>query len=168
MCLKEHRSANVLLHGENGGIEALEMPRLQDSLVLGSERDHLVGLGDGGGKRFLNQQVEPGTEQGRGDSMVMDGGDRNRCGMDAEVGRKHLVDGRKDRDGEAGLDVCGARRIWFDSGNKLDCLAGSFQFAIDTKVIAAECSGSHHGNAEIAFADYCYAPLPSTALRQRP
>ena len=99
--------------------------------------------------------------------MMRGRGDGYGCRMDAEVGCEHLVDGRKDRDGEAGLDVCGARRIWFDSGNKLDCLAGSFQFAIDTKVIAAECSGSHHGNAEIAFADYCYAPLPSTAFRQR-
>jgi hypothetical protein len=41
------------------------------------------------------------------------------------------------------------------------------KFAIDTKVVAAKRTRSSNGNAQYGFGGYLYAPLPSTAFRQR-
>jgi hypothetical protein len=99
--------------------------------------------------------------------MVIGRRDRDRCGVNVKVGRKQLIDGCEDRNGEFGSRIRGAGGFRLNPGDQSDSLAGSFEFAIDTKVIAAECAGAYNGNAEIAFAGYCYAPLPSTAFKQR-
>jgi hypothetical protein len=74
---------------------------------------------------------------------------------------------RKDRDTVFGSSILGAARIWFDRGNKSDSEPTRFEFAIDTEMIATKGAGSSYRNTQDGLAGRFYAPLPSTALRQR-
>jgi hypothetical protein len=65
------------------------------------------------------------------------------------------------------LCFSGARGIWFNHSGENDSLPSQLKIAIDTKMIATESSGTDYGNTTIAFNGYRYAPLPSTAFRQR-
>ena len=67
----------------------------------------------------------------------------------------------------------GAAGVGFKSRRQLDSGSGGFEFAVDTQMIAAK--GSRPGNRDaqplgtsLGATVYFAAPLPSTALRQRP
>ena len=61
--LEEHGAAQLRLHGQHRGIEALQVAGLQDALAPLCARDQIVGLGKTGGQRLFNQQVEARIEQ---------------------------------------------------------------------------------------------------------
>ena len=65
------------------------------------------------------------------------------------------------------MRVGSARAVGLDRGDQSYAPAGRLKFTVDTKMVAAKCAGADDGNAYIALACDCYAPLPSTAFRQR-
>jgi hypothetical protein len=78
-----------------------------------------------------------------------------------------FLDGGEDRDGVFRFGFGGTCRIGFDRRHERDSLAVCFEIAIDTKMVAAECARTDYGNTANALVCDCYAPLPSTARRQR-
>jgi hypothetical protein len=97
----------------------------------------------------------------------MHGGNCDGRRVDMQIRCKQLVDRGEYGDCIAGFCFGSACAVRFHCGNQNDTLTGSLKFAVDTKMIAAECAGADDGNPYIAFACDCYAPLPSTAFRQR-
>lgn len=79
--------------------------------------------------------------------MVMHGGNGNGSGANLQISRKQFIDRSEDRDAVFLFSLGGTNRIRLDGGDESDAFAGRFQFAIDTKVIAAEGAGSDDGSA---------------------
>jgi hypothetical protein len=61
----------------------------------------------------------------------------------------------------------GAVRVRLDGCRQSNAVAGGFQFAVDAEMVAAKGAGSGNGDAQDGLTGYCFAPLPSTASRQR-
>jgi len=99
--------------------------------------------------------------------MVMHGGDCDGRRIEVEIRREQLVNRLEYGDSEGRFRLGGACPVRFHCSNQSDALSGGLKFAVDTKMVAAECAGADNGNPNIAFACDCYAPLPSTAFRQR-
>ena len=141
--LKEHGSAEVALHGEDGGIEAFEMSGLKDASVTPGEGDELVGLGERSGEGFFDEAVDAGGEKLRGDGAVMDGGHGDDGSVESEIGRERGIDGGEDGNAVAFGDRGGARRIRLNGGDE-----GSLgHLAEDAQMVAPEGSGADHGDA---------------------
>ena len=100
--------------------------------------------------------------------MVMHGGHCDRRGIEFEVGGKKFVNRSEDGDCEIFASFGRTQSLGLDGGNERNRLAEGFEFAIDTKVIAAKGAGSGDRDSRDGTVGYCAAPLPSTALRQRP
>lgn len=164
---KEHGTAKLRLNGQNGRIEAFEVTGLENAIVLFGNRDQFVGLRRGSREGLFDEQVETGFEQYRCNGVMLRSWNGYSCGVELEIGGEQFFDGGEDRDCIFGFGFRGAGRIGFDGRNESGALIGRFEFAVDTKMIASERPGSNYGNATIAFACDCYAPLPSTARRQR-
>jgi hypothetical protein len=167
MRLKEHGPAQLGLHGEHGGVEALEVSGLENALLLFGESDEIVGFGQRGGQGLFDEKIEARVEQRGGDRVVMDRGHGNTGGVEMKVGHKHFVCCGKDRDGVVRGGLGCARGVGLNGGDQRDRLPGRFKLAIDTKMVAAEGARAGNGDAGDGLACYCAAPLPSTALRQR-
>jgi len=165
--LEKHGAAELWLDGEDGGVEALKMAGLEDAAALFSASDQVVGFSESGGERLFDEQVDAGFEQGRGYGVVVDGGNGDGGGVEMEVGGEESFDRSEDGDCVLFGGVGGAGRVGLNCGGEGDTEAGRFQFAIDTKVIAAKSAGSGNGNAQNGRDCYGFAPFPSTALRQR-
>lgn len=144
------------------------MTYLQDAAGLFGTGDQVVGFGQRGADGLFYQDVDAGFEQGAGDGMVVDGGNGDGGGVEAQIGFQKLFDRRKDGDAVLGFGFGGVAGVGVDGRGKLDACAGLFQFAIDTKVVAPEGSGAGNGDTQLGAACYFSAPFPSTALRQRP
>ena len=167
MRLKEHGAAQLGLDGEDGGIETLKMAGLQDAAVLFGESEKIVGLGKRGRDRLFDEDVESRLEQGSGDSVVVGRGNSDTGCIEMKTSGEQRIDGGVDGDAVFVGGFGGAGRVRLEGGDQRDGQTGSFEFAIDTKMIAAESAGSGNGDAYDGFAGYWEAPLPSTALRQR-
>lgn len=98
---------------------------------------------------------------------MLQGRNRHRCSSKPDIGCQQFLDGSKDRDRVFGFSLSGAGRVRLNGRDQRNALTSQFQFAIDAEMIAAKCAGSNDGDATIAFAWDCYAPLPSTARKQR-
>jgi hypothetical protein len=160
----------VLLHGEDGGVEALEVAGLEDAVTTVRAGDEIVGLGEGGGERLFDEQIEAGVEELRGHGVVKDRGHGDRGGVEMKVGGEQGLGSGEDRNSVLGGVVLGAGGIGIDGGNQGDRLTGLFQLAIDAEVILAEGAAARDGNAQLLSGSYFPSPSwsPSTALRQRP
>lgn len=79
MGLKEHGPLEARLHGENGGVEALQVAHLQDALVQFGATNQVVGFVQAGGDGFFHQDVEAGFKELCSNGMMLHGrnGDRN-------------------------------------------------------------------------------------------
>jgi hypothetical protein len=99
--------------------------------------------------------------------MMVHGGDGYAGGVEMEVGGEQLHNRGIDRNCVLGRFCRGTGRVRLDGGNEANAQPGCFQFAVDTKMVAAKGSGPGNGDAQIILAGYLYAPFPSTALRQR-
>ena len=139
-------------------IEAFEMARLKDALVLCGERDKFVSLRGGRSQRLFDKQIQTSAQQSRCYAVVVHGGYSNARCLYAKIGPPQLLNRIEDRDGKPRGSFSSARRVWLDGSNKSHTRAGSLKFAIDTKMIPAERTGADNGNAQIAFACDCYAP----------
>ena len=73
--LDEHRAVHARLHRAEGPVIALDMPTLQHEPPLAGERDQLVGLGERGRNRLLDQQVQAVLQAIARDGVVPVGGD---------------------------------------------------------------------------------------------
>ena len=94
--LKEHGPPDFWLDRKDGGIEALEMARLQDALAFLSAGDEVVGLRKAGGEGLFNQEVESSFEQSRGHGVMMHSGHGDGCGVEVQIGGQQLLNGRED------------------------------------------------------------------------
>jgi hypothetical protein len=63
------------LHREYGGVEALQVPDLEDAAAIFRSPDQVVGLVEVCGQGLLDQQIEARLEELCGDRVVMQGGD---------------------------------------------------------------------------------------------
>lgn len=77
------------------------------------------------------------------------------CRNKAEIGCQQFIDGRIDRNRIPGLGFRRPRRIRFNSCDQSDPFTRQFQIAIDTKMIAAESTGSNDRDTTIAMRCYC-------------
>lgn len=165
--LEEHGASELRLNGQNGRVEALEMAGLKDALALFGECNQFICLGRSGGEWFFDEEIEAGIEQHRGNGIMLQGGDRN-CGcIEVEIGGEQFFDGGEDGYGVFAFGFGGTSRIGLNRSDQCDPVAAGFEIAIDAKMIPAESAGSDYGNTTNAIAVDCYAPLPSTARRQR-
>jgi hypothetical protein len=127
---------------------------LENSLVLFGDRDQFICLGRRSSKRLFHEEIESGVQQFRCDRVVVKRGNGDRSGIELEIGGEQILDGSEDRDCKSGFSFCGPSRIGLDRCHKSHALIGRLQFAIDTKVIAAESAGSNYGDTTIAFGCY--------------
>jgi hypothetical protein len=167
MRLKEHGATQLGLHGKHGGVETLKMAGLQNAAFLFGKRHKFVGLREGRREWLFNEQMEPGIQKGARYCVVMDSGNGNGSGVEMKISREKFVERGEDGNDKSRLRFSGTGRIGLNGRNQGDSLTGGFKLAIDAKVIAAKCAGAHHCRANLAVALDCYAPLPSTAFRQR-
>lgn len=167
MGLEKHGAAQLGLDSEDGGVEALKMAGLEDAAALFSASNQVVGLGECRGERFFDEKIDASIEQGRGDGVVVNGGNGDGGGVEMKVGGEERTNAGEDGDGVFFSGFGGAGRVRIYGGHESNTEASRFQFAIDTKVIAAKSAGAGNGNAQDGRACYLVAPFPSTALRQR-
>jgi len=143
------------------------MAGLQNPLMLFGYRDEFVCLGRCGRERFFDEQIKPGLKQRRSNRMVMHCGNGHSCSIEIDIGGEQFFDRSKDRDRVFGLGFCSTRGVRLYRSDQQNTFARALKFTVDTEMIPAESAGSNYGNATIALASDCYAPLPSTARRQR-
>ena len=67
MHLKKHGAVDKRLDGGDGGVKAFQVTDLQDAVTFRSEGNQFVGLFQGGGDGFFDQNVDSGFENGGGD-----------------------------------------------------------------------------------------------------
>ena len=61
--LEEHGVVQDGHCGDDGGIETLQMARLQNATVVRGERNEAARFADAGGDRFLDKNVDAGSQQ---------------------------------------------------------------------------------------------------------
>ncbi len=91
--------------------------------------------------------------------MVMYGGNCNRRRVEVEIRREQLVNRGEYGDSEGRFRFGSACIVWFHCCNQGDALASGLKFAVNAKMIAAECAGADDGNPNIAFACDFATPL---------
>jgi hypothetical protein len=92
MRLKEHGSAQLGLHSQHRGVEALKMAGLQDPAVLFGENDKFLGLRQRCREWFFDEQIEPGIKERRSHRVVMHRGNRDRGRVDVKIRREQFID----------------------------------------------------------------------------
>ncbi len=185
--LKEHGPAQLRLHRQHRGIEALQMAGLQNALPLGSKRKQLIRLGELRGQRLFHQQVESRIQQGRSYRMMMHRGHGHGGCVHLEIGGQQFVDCRENGNRILGRRIGGAGRVRLHGCYQSNAQPCRFQLAIHAEMVASKGAGPGNSNAHDGFAGYCAAsfsgPLtagsgpwpafscsgsfPSTAFRQR-
>ncbi len=100
--------------------------------------------------------------------MMMHGRHRHRNRVQAQVGGQKRLNRRKNRNGVLGGRFRGAGFIRLNRGCEDHTQAGGFELPVDTKMVAAKGPGAGNSDTQDGLAGYFPAPLPSTALRQRP
>ncbi len=81
--LDEARGRQLAGHGQDHGIEPLQVAHLQHQPVAGGKRDELACLVRRGGDRLLDQHVSAGCEEVAGDRVVQRSRRRDADGVDA-------------------------------------------------------------------------------------
>ena len=169
--LKKHGTAEIGLDGEDGGIETLQMAGLEDAVAIRGSGKQVVGFGQRCGEGLFDQQVEAGFEQRRGYGVVMDGGNGNSGGVEAEIGGEQCRHVWKNGEVVFGGGFGGAGGVGLDGGDQGATLPGGLKLTVDAEMVAAKCAGAGDGDTEDGLACYFAAPgagsLPSTAWRQR-
>ena len=145
--LEEHGAIELGAGGVDGGVETFEVADLDEAIVLPGEGDELIGLCEGGGEGFFDEDVEAGGEQGRGGCGVMDGGDADAGGVDGEVGGEEGLDVGEGGDVVVGGGGVAGFGVGVDDGGQGDGGARGFKLAVDAEVVAAEGSGAEDGEA---------------------
>jgi hypothetical protein len=100
--------------------------------------------------------------------MMMNGRHSHRCRVEAQILLEQLFNRRQDRNTVLCFGFRGAAWVGLDGRGQHHARPRLLQFAIDTKMVAAEGPCSGDSDAQLRTAVYLPAPLPSTALRQRP
>lgn len=88
MRLKKHGTPQLRQDGKHGGVEALEVPGLQDALVLYGQIEQFISLSERGGYRLFDEQIEPGLKQHGRNRVVIHGGNGDRRRVEAEIRRE--------------------------------------------------------------------------------
>ena len=114
------------------------------------------------------RQIKPRVQQSSSHRMVMNRGNRDRGRIQLEIGGKQFIHRCKDRNRILRRGFGGARSIRLNGCRQRNPLAGGFQFAVDTEVIAAKGACPGNSDTQNGFAGYAPAPLPSTACKHRP
>ena len=92
MGLKEHGTGEPSEGGGDGGVKPLEVTGGEDAAEAIGVGDETVGFRQGGGERFLDEQVDAGRKELRGYGCVRDGGNTDSRSMQIEIGREQSVD----------------------------------------------------------------------------
>jgi hypothetical protein len=114
------------------------MPRLNDAAIPAAQLQYLVGIGEVGSQRLLDQQIDPSRQQRPGSRRMVHRRDADRRSI-------HPA-----RRGEASFnaveagnpELCGGigqrSRVAVHNANKLDIAASLLKLAIDAQVVAPE------------------------------
>jgi hypothetical protein len=151
MGLEEHGAGELGLDGEDGGVEALKVADLEDAVVPGGEGDEGVGFREGGGDGLFDEAVDAGLKKLRRGVVVMDGGNGDGGGVEAEIGAEGGFYCWEDGDGVLGGYGLGAGGVVLNGGGEGDVGAGGIlgELVVDAKVVGAEGSGSGYGDAKM-------------------
>ena len=178
MRLEEHRHVDVRLHGEHGGVEALQMANLKGALIPHGQGDECVGLGQRGGNRLFYQNIDAGLKKCTSDRRVGAGGHADGCGVKLDLAGGARSEAAVYVVEEAGLRVIGLQRlptrgIDFDDGHKTDgSVCGCAQLANHAEMVAAEGAGADDGEPDGMrrsgrHLNYWAPLLPPTTARHR-
>ena len=99
--------------------------------------------------------------------MMLHCGDSHTGSVEPQTGCEKLLHRGENRNSVLGSGLCSTRLVRLHSRHQLNAESRRFEFTIDTKMIAAKCTRSGNRNTQFGLACYLYAPLPSTAIRQR-
>ena len=146
MRLKEHGPPQLCLHRQYRRIEAFQMAGLQDALVLTRDIEEFVGLRKRRRDWLFDKHIKTGVKQRRRCRVMVHCGNGNRSRVEIKIGSQQFFNGSENRDAEFLFCLGRVRGIRIDRRDKGNSLTGRFQFAIDTKVIAAEGAAADHGN----------------------
>ena len=111
-------------------------------LFLPARFEEFVGLRKRRRDWLFDEHIETGVKQRRGYRVMVHCGNGNRSRIEVKIGSQQFVDRSENRDAEFLFCLGRVRGIRIDRRDQGNSLAGRFQFAIDTKVIAAEGAGS--------------------------
>jgi hypothetical protein len=134
-------------HGHHGGVEALDVPHLEDPAPLLGQRDEPVGFGQSHADGLLDEDVGPAREQLFGHLGMGRSGRRNHHGRGAGV--EELADAA------APHHALGAV-LRLDGGGRLVALLdeahglGPLDFGEDARVVAPEVAAAHDARSENA------------------
>jgi hypothetical protein len=141
MDFEKHRLGDNLLDGYNGGIEAFDLPDLENAAEAFCGCDQLVGFVKGGGDRFFDEHVVSRFEKLTPDSRVL----FRRHGKTHGIhffGGEHF-DAVEDLGGEFRGDFLRALGICIHNSGKLRAL----HLAPKAYMVAAEFTGAYNSNA---------------------
>ena len=144
------------------------MADLQNAAGLLCAFYEVVGLGQRSADRLFDQHVQAGLEQRTGHRMMVDRGYGHRSRVNLQSRVQQFLYRGKHGGAVLGLRFRGAARVGLHGCGKLHAGSGLFQFAVDTEMVATKGAGSGDRDTQLGAAVYFSAPLPSTALRQRP
>jgi hypothetical protein len=167
MRLKEHGPAQSRLNGQHGGIESLQMARLQDAPAALGACDQVVSLGKVRRQRLFYEHVDPGIEQFDRDGVVMNRRHGHAGSVHAKVGSKQRIDAWENGNRIFFLYFGGTGWVRLNGSDKRNTCWSRFQLMKDTKMVAAEGAGSGNSDAKRVRRSDGQASLPSTAFRQR-
>src|ERR1700677_1493866 len=149
-------------------VEPLQMSGLHDTSMHTSKLEDGVGIGEAGGQRLFDQQVNTRRqERSSGGSMMHRRHADRRC-----VQIAHRRQTRLDAVEASNVKLCRGvgrdSRVAIDYCDQPDVLTGLLKLAIDTKVVAPEGPRSDDCNTQwMRCSHYFDATGASTAWRQR-
>src|SRR5271154_1384019 len=88
MNLEEHGARYNFAHGDDGGVETLEMADLQNCFIALSDRDQRVGFLQRSSDWLFDEHVNSRGEQTATDASMFGSGDGKAYGLDAVGGER--------------------------------------------------------------------------------
>ena len=165
--LKKHGVVEEWADGLYSGIEALQMPRLQNAAKLSGEADEMVSLCQCGSDGLFDEDIDPSGEEGCGHLSMVGCGHGDRSGMKAGLSGQQRLNRRIGGDGVFRRERGRTRSIWLNERGQLQGWVRSGQLMPDAQVIFAEGSAAENGNPDWTGVGHAGCYLPATVRRQR-
>ena len=167
MRLKKHGVVEQGTNSLDNGVESFQMAGLQDAVVLRGEVDELVGLFEGGGERFFDEDIDASGKQRGGHGGVLRRGNGHGGGVQAGLGSEQSLHRWVSRDGILRGQSGSAGRIWIDKRYEMQVGVCGGQVVPDAEMIFAEGPAAEDGNPDWKGGRHAGRYLPATVRRQR-